>query len=627
MKSRSLPLVALALVLASRAAAAESAAGPSAPAPGGASENKTSAGNDNSVSAPVTNNLTLNNPAAFLAGEGGGSPGPLDQLQVDPDKGTMNWKGRTFDLGNSRAFRARFERYLNLLPSDQQAVAAYQAKLKNISKLVSPLLQNPDSLDETHLKQAYELLYEAAEYKGDAGASSSLAHMLFNTWRLRGEIRQMNLERERINNRFDREQREARPSGADNASSAGGKAASSTNTALQKATLDASAPAAVLLAKAQFQTQIAYFVAQRRFEHAVLGVAFYRLLFKAQAQGFEASKEILGGLLPKGDVPTGEFIERLCREAMNDVDGTLQVVRSAVAAGDLDNATERLQETFHLGEFLEPVTTLPAEERLAIRDYYRLKRDLPKFQENRDWARLLELNQRLAEAAKDYRGGELVALAEGNMQASNLALASAKMEMGRNNFPEAQRFIREATSLWPLNPELKTLASNVSSQADASVGLTGRFDEALKAGDLRGLFNQRHEMGLALMRDAARSEKLKAALDQVGQAELLLAQVRKLAEQSNLNAAWELLLQAEKLLPQDREVLGEKSRLLVGAGPFARSLDEAARAEGAKHWASALSLYQQALDASPASVLAREGRARAAAALLAAGRADAASIP
>ncbi|MEY3492375.1 MAG: hypothetical protein RL309_1503, partial [Verrucomicrobiota bacterium] len=63
-------------------------------------------------------------PGAAVSGGGGGdyrsSSGEAmgDRLfdvnsdSVDMENGSMQWKGKTFNLGNSRAMRMRFERYL-----------------------------------------------------------------------------------------------------------------------------------------------------------------------------------------------------------------------------------------------------------------------------------------------------------------------------------------------------------------------------------------------------------------------------------------------------------------------------------------------------------------------------------
>lgn len=101
---------------------------------------------------------------------------------INPENGTMNWKGHSYDLGQFRVFRGRFERYLSLPPTRDQDV--YSATLDEIFKLLSTRTANGS---QENVVEAWKLLYRAADYDADGGNSLGVANQIFNAWRIRDE--------------------------------------------------------------------------------------------------------------------------------------------------------------------------------------------------------------------------------------------------------------------------------------------------------------------------------------------------------------------------------------------------------------------------------------------------------
>ncbi len=107
---------------------------------------------------------------------------------INPENGTMSWKGHSYDLGQFRVFRGRFERYLSLPAARDQDV--YAATLDQIFKLLSTRNAgaSPDSVLD-----AWKLLYLASEYDADGGNSLGVANQVFNAWRIRDEKQAFNI--------------------------------------------------------------------------------------------------------------------------------------------------------------------------------------------------------------------------------------------------------------------------------------------------------------------------------------------------------------------------------------------------------------------------------------------------
>ena len=105
-----------------------------------------------------------------------------DSDAFNPEDGTLTWKGHTYNLGQMRVFRARFERYLAQPESIDQDV--YRAILNEIFSLLST--RGGEAAGE-NTRKAWQLLYRASEYDSDGGASLAVANQVFNAWRIRDE--------------------------------------------------------------------------------------------------------------------------------------------------------------------------------------------------------------------------------------------------------------------------------------------------------------------------------------------------------------------------------------------------------------------------------------------------------
>jgi hypothetical protein len=101
---------------------------------------------------------------------------------INPENGTMSWKGHSYDLGQFRVFKGRFERYLALPANRDQDV--YTATIDEIFKLLSTRTANGT---QENVVEAWKLLYRASEYDADGGNSLGVANQIFNAWRIRDE--------------------------------------------------------------------------------------------------------------------------------------------------------------------------------------------------------------------------------------------------------------------------------------------------------------------------------------------------------------------------------------------------------------------------------------------------------
>ena len=102
---------------------------------------------------------------------------------MDFENGSFQWKGKSFDLAEQRAFRSRFERFLLVTPSDEET--QYDLLLDDIIDRLSVSNNNT----EDALLDTWELLFRASRFDLDGGNSTIVANQVFNAWRIRKESR------------------------------------------------------------------------------------------------------------------------------------------------------------------------------------------------------------------------------------------------------------------------------------------------------------------------------------------------------------------------------------------------------------------------------------------------------
>ena len=590
-----------------------------------------------------------------------------DSDAFNPEDGTLTYKGHTYNLGQMRVFRARFERYLSQPESIDNEV--YRGVLDEIFKLLST---RTGEAGAQNLRQAWQLLYRASEYEADGGASLAVANQVFNAWRIRderdalavtsGELarirRQQQLGIIGSGDAMARKGYDTTTGALAEATEAAGNvspqvnAGNSSNTAGNttnrnnnnraqtnsnandgkrkpdgfdpvaqafrarelaetEAKIKASETGSVLTgvqAKLQFQTALVQLFLQRRFQHCLIAASFYRYTFKGSAQQLEVGQKEIQSFLPSSDLAlTVETLEYLSREAINDTEAAMGAVRANYADGQLVGALERLQETFFLGEYTPAVAGFEREKKQVLLSLYRQVDQARKLADLKDFDAVDKLVTEIANTAKDFRSSEAVSAIRAAQRMSTLALYAAQQAAATGDFLRAQEGVQRAASLWPLNPAIKTYTENMAQQVDLGSQAALLFDDAVKRNDLRRLYEQRSELAIALLTDAVRGPRLKEIIEQLSRVEIFLAQAQELLAQNNAFAAWEALDNASALVPGDVQVNQRRAELAPRVAAFVGHIDTAKRHEEAGRSSAALTQWLAAQSLYPASSLARLG--------------------
>ncbi len=615
---------------------------------------------------------------------------------INPEDGTMVWKGKTYNIGQFRAFRARFERYLALPATNDSEI--HQAIVAEIENLLSTRAGDEAG---TEIKKAWQLLYRASEYNEDGGASIAIANQVFNAWRIRDEkeayrITQIELERirrqqqgsvsysgdllvaEGVNNATDVAGQLANSgsssgstnssgtsnsgntnsnatgsvstggtngttvsgsagnkSGTNNKSNQAGSAKQSPSAAAAgtvsqffrvrelaetESRIKASEAGSLLTAtqaKLQFQTQIVGLFLSRRYQHCLIASNFYRYIFKGSAQRLEVGRKELADYFPDSDLAvTVEALESLSREAMNDVNASMQAITLSYDDGQLINALERLQETFFIGEYVPSVAQFDRTKKQVLLDLYRKIDTARKLSDLKDYEAVSGVVTEIGDLTKDFRANEINSAIRSAQRMSTLALHAARQAVMEENFVAAQAAVERAAQLWPLNPAIETYTENLASQVNAGSQAAKLFDDAMKRNDQRRIFDQRSELGIGLINDPVRANELKVIVERMSRLEIYLIQAKELIASNNSFGAWEALVAATPLAPDDVELNQRKAALAPRVANFVGRLDQATRYEDDDQYAASLTQYLAAQALYPPSSIARTGIERVSKALL-----------
>ncbi|MDR1497088.1 MAG: hypothetical protein LBS59_01550 [Puniceicoccales bacterium] len=564
----------------------------------------------------------------------------VNKDSVDLENGTMNWKGKTFNLGNSRVIRARIERYLSS-PKPEDDIVAHAKILQQIEDLLSPKVLTAKNYSENYQK-AWELLFKAAKYEIDAESCLTIATLVDKTVRTKQQVRGLRLsknEQEVLRRRQSRDViiqartlEEKKDRAALRATGKKGQPAAdvsegSEELAHRRETLgrtdaeirktDTAITAIETKAKLEFQSQIFMFLLQRRFKHVTIATAFYRYTFGSSEQQLRVGDRQIKEMFPVSNfVPTMDSLDMLAREALKDVETSMRTVEQLCDTGGRYKALERLQEAFFLGEYTPKVMFFDPEKKAPLMKLWRHVQDLQRIGDERDLAGVEEVLQKISAVADDFPVAVVRSRANNARRMSNLSVLAAKQAALGGDLARAEQNVERAAKFWPSNPMLEEFANMAVARAEGVAQKIPEFDRLEKDGKTREIYTRKEEFAMVLFQDKERSEKLRIIIERALRINGMLEQAKLLKKQGNPFMAWDVLHEAAKLGPEDTEVLKAHSDFAATAAEYARCLDNAERQEAMGNFSASLAWYLSAGDMNPTSELCQRGIKRTGEALL-----------
>ncbi len=580
---------------------------------------------------------------------------------IDPTNKTIDFQGKKYSLMDNN-LGGQFEAYLATDTLSSQSAVEYRATLRQILDYLAP-----NKTDGPQLKSAYNLLTKAAEYPGDGNLCESLANAIYSAQLTKNHI---GSKKEYITNLLKEQKKlvhnmgviesklDVQPAGRGTSSKGGSKgktqstpAAGSTSidylmmqkrlleiTALIKKT-EISGTIDLTQSKIQYQAMMIQLFIQRRFEHVIMSARFYNLIYKdgdtkmKLQKGSDTDKFFSEGV---GVTPTVAGLDAAANEAMRKVETLVSAFNNNILSGRIHAASERLVESFAIGEFLPPVQIIDYADKAKIQQYVQDANDLVKTLEAKDLERGVELNEGLKSQASDYNASEATSYiaakkTESKSYARDAKISLYQMKRARNTqerYNEEARFktaMFKSTSAWPSNPDLESINNLLDKIIDDGVEsedmlLVARkdFDRYVETKSWAAIMKEENLSRFIAAfniseaeEDLTRKNLLAEITSEKSSVIAALKEAETLDERGFAEAAWEIIDIRQKEHPNDLELSQAKASYSGKAAKFANLI---AKAQGYENEsatsAQALTWYLKAENIHPDSKYAAAGISR-----------------
>jgi tetratricopeptide (TPR) repeat protein len=544
----------------------------------------------------------------------------------------MMWDGKAWNVNDNRLFRARFEKYLNSPEQTEKADIEYRQLLDEIMSLLSP-----DAITAKRIDQAYALLSKAALNPDDARLCNTIGDAVYASW----QGKQSNERLEQARNSMLKEQDQLEwnyrvttdglvASEKFEGRQGDKKASSETvSQSLQKQAtiqpyverlaelklkLGANAvkrEAGEMQPKIEFQSLLVQFFAQRRFQHVVIGSRFYRAVFGDGDTKLQVSDDMKNVLSKGTGLPaTLGLLDSLSNEAMRDVREGVQAYEFLLEKKELSSASQRLSETFVVGEFMPEIRTLAREKKRQVLDFTQKSNQLISALEVKDYELAEKIVKGLADTARDFDPSKPTAMIETARNISAMHLAKARNAAVSGDRVTFESELKEATEIWPRNPDLKKMASKIFDQTDVQQQAIVDFERLLSQKNFRQIFEDKLRFIAATATYPDKQKDLQKVLEAMQRVETAIQRAQELSKRGDHAGAWESVERAYHDFPNDPVLNQERARYTTEASDFVKNLRRASELEEKGQVGSSLSWYLKAQKLYPPSEYAGDAISR-----------------
>lgn len=547
---------------------------------------------------------------------------------LDPSTEIISWNGKMWNINNNRIFRARFEKYLNAKAQTEKEDEDYREVLTQIMNLLAP-----DKINSPNIDEAWGLLPKASSFRLDANLCDSLANTVYGVWLSKRQDHRL----EKANHALERQLDMARWNAGQSATSETLKTPPRnpkmakvwqhemetrrdirmqpfvtriTELETMKKANKLKQEASEIQSKIEFQTLIVQLFMQRRFQHVVIGSRFYRGVFgdgdttlklEGEAKKFFADYS--------GMPPTLGVLDSLANEAMRDVREGVEAYTFLLKKGELASATQRLGETFLLGEYMPEVRLLSREDKRKALTFAQKSNRLLSTLEVRDYGQAEKLVEELEKMAKDFDSSKARAAINTAKTISTMHLTKARAAAMNGDSETLEKEVKKAGETWPQNPELTKLTSKIYSQAEVQQQALADLDRLISQKNYRQIFDDKIRYIAATALYPERQEQLKGILEDMQTIEGAIIRANEISKREDYAGAWESVEQAFlKFKSHNDPKLNEvRANLTTEAADFVRSIRTAQQLEEKEQIGSSLAWYLRAQKLYPMSQFASEG--------------------
>ena len=300
-------------------------------------------------------------------------------------------------------------------------------------------------------------------------------------------------------------------------------------------------------------------------------------------------------------------IDSLANEAIRDINEGIEAYKFLLEQGELQSATERLAETFALGEYMPSVRLLPREAKRRALEYSQKTNELLAALEVNDLTRAEKLLNEIESMAKDFDTSKPLAKIETAKTISSMHLAKARNAAVSGDKAAMEAELRSAAEIWPRNPALAEVGNTIFTQSDVHQQAMNDFDRLLSQKNHRQIYNDKLRFIAAAAMYPEKQQQLNEVLQGMAAVEGAILKAKEIAGRGDPAGAWESVEAAQKEFPDDTELNQLRASLTTQAADFVQTLAKAEALEKQNQPGPSLAWYLQARKKYPASTFARAG--------------------
>ena len=300
-------------------------------------------------------------------------------------------------------------------------------------------------------------------------------------------------------------------------------------------------------------------------------------------------------------------IDSLANEAIRDVNEGIEAYKFLLEQGELQSATERLAETFALGEYMPSVRLLSREDKRRALEFTRKSNELLAALEVNDLTRAEKLVPTLEELAKDFDSSKPLAKIETAKTISAMHLAKARNAAVSGDKAAMETELRAAAEIWPRNPALAEVGNTIFTQSDVQQQAMNDFDRLLEQNNHRQIYEDRMRFIAAAALFPEKQKQLAEVLEKMALVEAAIVRAQEIASRGDAAGAWESAEAAQKEFPSDNKLNQLRADLTTRASEFVRAIQRAGELEEKNQPGSSLAWYLKARQIYPASTFAKSG--------------------
>ena len=572
-------------------------------------------------------------PAPTSAAPASGAPkeGPLgnDIPMFDGGNNVVSWQGKHWNIDNQRLFRARLEKFLNAPEQTDADSKAYQDLLSQIMELLSP-----EGFKSKNLNTAWALLHKASNYQIDAHLCDSLADAVYATWLSKNEQSslddaQHDLDEQRSTLVWNAKIEQQDTAALSSPSMPHDKAAQQEWINQQKeAKTTAMAPyvqrlaevnammlaakasreASLIQSKIEFQSLLVQLFMQRRFQHVVMGTRFYRYLFGDGDTSLHISKETQNMFMQtSGMPPTLGVLDSLADESMRDVKEGVEAYLFLLDKKELASATERLGETFVLGEYMPELRNLSRDKKREALVFAQKENQLLSAIDVKDYELADKLTTELQKLATDFDASKPLAAIQTAKTVSTMHLAKAKSAASSGDQNTVETEIKAAMEIWPRNPDVAKISDVINTKSDVMQQALNDLDHLVSQHNYRQIFEDRVRFMTATSFSPDRQATLKKVLEQMQEVEEAITRSKEIAKHGDAAGAWEGVEKESQKFSDDPKLNQLRAQFTTDAATFVHNIKTAQDLEKKGETGSSLAWYLKSQRLYPESEYAQEG--------------------